>query len=144
MNARRARGVALIAALLVVALAVVLVAALLDRGEALRARSRNTLRAEQGWQLMHGLEGWAAAALRQDWVSRDFKTQGIRLHKSGITGKLWAIPGRIPATTLQGVKVVAAAKRERDGSPQLRRPLAARAGAWDASARGLKVMAADP
>lgn len=65
--ARRARGVALIAALLVVALAVVLIAALLDRGEALRARSRNALRAEQGWQLMRGLEGWAASALRQDW-----------------------------------------------------------------------------
>jgi general secretion pathway protein K len=64
---RRDRGVALIAALLVVALAVVLIAALLDRGEAVRARSRNTLRAEQGWQLMRGLEGWAAAALRQDW-----------------------------------------------------------------------------
>lgn len=67
MKARRARGVALIAALLVVAIAVVLIAALLDRGEALRARSRNTLRAEQGWQLMRGLEGWAASALRQDY-----------------------------------------------------------------------------
>jgi general secretion pathway protein K len=66
MSRRRERGVALIAAVLVVALAVVLVAALLDHGEAARARTRNALRAEQGWQLMLGLEGWAASALRQD------------------------------------------------------------------------------
>ncbi|MCI1710525.1 MAG: type II secretion system minor pseudopilin GspK [Chiayiivirga sp.] len=63
---RRERGVALIAAVLVVALATVLVAAMLDRGEAARARTRNILRAEQGWQLMRGLEGWAALALRRD------------------------------------------------------------------------------
>lgn len=63
---RRQRGVALLAALLVVALAVVLVAALLDLGEAGRSRSRNALRAEQTWQLLHGLEGWAAVALRSD------------------------------------------------------------------------------
>jgi general secretion pathway protein K len=66
MNARRERGVALIAAVLVVALAVLLVAALLDRGEAARARTRNAQRAEQGWQLMLGLEAWAGTALRQD------------------------------------------------------------------------------
>lgn len=65
-RARRERGVALIMAVLVVALAVVMVAALLDRGEAARARTRNALRAEQGWQLMLGLEGWAASALQQD------------------------------------------------------------------------------
>jgi general secretion pathway protein K len=64
--ARRQRGVALIAALLVVALAVVLVAALLDTGEATRARARNGLRAEQTWQLMHGLEAWAASVLISD------------------------------------------------------------------------------
>jgi general secretion pathway protein K len=63
---RRQRGVALIAAVLVVALAVVLVAALLDVGEATRARSRNSLRAEQTWQLMQGLERWAADVLMQD------------------------------------------------------------------------------
>ena len=63
---RRQRGVALLSALLVVALAVVLVAALLDMGEASRSRTRNALRAEQTWQLLHGLEGWAAMALRRD------------------------------------------------------------------------------
>lgn len=64
---RQQRGVALIAAVLVVALAVVLVAALLDTGEATRARTRNSLRAEQTWQLMHGLEAWAAAILMRDY-----------------------------------------------------------------------------
>lgn len=66
MSARRQRGVALIAAVLVVALAIVLVAALMDHGESTRARTRNLLRAEQGWQLMIGLEAWAASALRRD------------------------------------------------------------------------------
>lgn len=66
VNTQRQRGVALLAAILVVALATVLIAAMLDRSETMQARTRNALRAEQGWQLMHGLEGWAAAALRRD------------------------------------------------------------------------------
>jgi general secretion pathway protein K len=66
VHGRRQSGVALLAALLVVAIAVVLVAALLDSGEAGRSRTRNALRAEQTWQLLHGLEGWAGAALQRD------------------------------------------------------------------------------
>ncbi len=66
MSGSRQRGVALLSALLVVAIAVVLVAALLDMGEASRSRTRNALRAEQTWQLQIGLEGWAAAALARD------------------------------------------------------------------------------
>ena len=66
MTMRRQQGVALLAAILVVALATVLVAAMLDRSETVQARTRNALRAEQGWQLMLGLEGWAAAALKRD------------------------------------------------------------------------------
>lgn len=66
MRRTRQNGVALIAAVLVVALATVLIAALLDRGEASLARSRNLLRAEQGRELMRGLEEWAALALWQD------------------------------------------------------------------------------
>lgn len=66
VNGARQRGVALLSALLVVAIAVVLVAALLDMGEASRSRTRNALRAEQTWQLLIGLEGWAAAALARD------------------------------------------------------------------------------
>lgn len=66
MSMQRERGVALLAAILVVALATVLVAAMLDRSETVQARTRNALRAEQGWQMMHGLEGWAAVALQRD------------------------------------------------------------------------------
>lgn len=80
---QRQRGVALIAAVLVVALATVLVAALLDRGEVARARARNALRAEQGWQLMQGLEGWAAAALR-----RDLEQGGTDSREDGWAGAL--------------------------------------------------------
>ena len=68
---RGQRGVALLSAILVVAIAVVLVAALLDAGEASRARARNALRAEQTWQLLHGLEGWAALTLRRDLADVD-------------------------------------------------------------------------
>ncbi len=64
---RRQRGAALIAALLVVALATVLIAAMLDRSEAALARTRNLQRAEQGWELMRGVEAWAGAILKQDF-----------------------------------------------------------------------------
>ena len=63
---KRQRGVALLAALLAVALAVVLVAALLDRGEEVRMRTAHALRAEQSWQLLRGLEGWAIKLLRDE------------------------------------------------------------------------------
>jgi general secretion pathway protein K len=60
---QRQRGAALLIALLVVALAVVIAAALLSQGEQQRARVRDSLRAEQSWQLMRGLEAWAADSL---------------------------------------------------------------------------------
>lgn len=53
---RRQRGIALVVALLAVALAMLLVLSLLDRGELTLARSRNAWRAEQAGQLMDGLE----------------------------------------------------------------------------------------
>lgn len=59
----RQRGVALLVALLVVALAVILVAALLDRGELALARTRNVLRAEQAEAYAQGLEIYAAQIL---------------------------------------------------------------------------------
>jgi general secretion pathway protein K len=65
-SARRQRGIALIVAVLVLALAAVLVVGLLDAAEVSRARTRNSLRAEQTWQLLRGLEAWAAQALRED------------------------------------------------------------------------------
>lgn len=64
------RGVALLAAIVVVALATVLVAALLDQGEQSRARSRNLLRAEQTWQLALGAEFWAIDVLQRDEEAR--------------------------------------------------------------------------
>ena len=60
----RQRGVALLVALLVVALAVILVAALLDRGELALARTRNALRAEQAEAYAQGLEIYAAQILQ--------------------------------------------------------------------------------
>lgn len=53
-------------AVLVLALAAVIVVGLLDAGQIAQARTRNSLRAEQTWQLQRGLEAWAAHALRED------------------------------------------------------------------------------
>jgi general secretion pathway protein K len=96
MNGRRQSGVALLAALLVVAIAVVLVAALLDAGEAGRSRSRNALRAEQTWQLLHGLEGWAGAALQRD------QAQEADVDSSGEPWLLPLPPIDIPGGRLNG------------------------------------------
>ena len=64
MSARaRQRGVALLVALLVVALATILVAALLDRGELGAARTRNLLRGEQAEAYAQGLELYAEQVL---------------------------------------------------------------------------------
>jgi len=62
----RSRGVALIVALLVVALATVLIAGLLDRGELAHARTRNSLREAQAQSYALGLEAYAAKVLVQD------------------------------------------------------------------------------
>ena len=62
----RQRGVALLVALLVVALATVLIASLLDRGELGRARTRNQLREAQAQAYAQGLEVYAARVLQQD------------------------------------------------------------------------------
>ncbi len=63
---RRQQGVALVVALLAVALAMVLVMSLLDRGELTQARTSNTWRAEQSWQLLQGLEAMAQERLLAD------------------------------------------------------------------------------
>lgn len=62
---RRQRGVALLAAVLVVAIALLLLAALLQRGEVQRARSGYLQRHEQAWQLARGMEAWAGHVLRE-------------------------------------------------------------------------------
>lgn len=60
------RGIALLVALLTVALAAILIAGLLDRGELAYARTRNALRAEQAQAYAHGLEAYAAEVLLKD------------------------------------------------------------------------------
>ena len=63
---RKQRGVALLIALLAVALAVILIASLLDRGELAYARTRNVLRGEQAIAYADGLEAYAAQILQRD------------------------------------------------------------------------------
>lgn len=60
---QRQRGVALLVALLAVALATILIAALLDRGELAAARTRNALRTEQAEAYAQGLDAYAAEIL---------------------------------------------------------------------------------
>jgi general secretion pathway protein K len=94
---RHQRGVALVVALLTVALAVILVAGLLDRGELAMARVRNTLRGSQARAYAQGLESYAAAVLAKDWAED-------RAYDAN--GDIWAMPlppqdvpgGRIGAT----------------------------------------------
>lgn len=94
MSARRQRGVALIAAVLVVALATVLIAAMLDRSEATLARTRNLQRAEQGWELMRGVEAWAASILTEDFNNQP----NIDSHED-----IWA--QEMPPIELPGVRI---------------------------------------
>ncbi|MGB0135527.1 type II secretion system minor pseudopilin GspK [Dokdonella sp.] len=63
---RNQRGVALLIALLAVALAVILIASLLDRGELAYARTRNVLRGEQALAYAEGLEAYASQILMRD------------------------------------------------------------------------------
>jgi general secretion pathway protein K len=80
-GARRQRGIALLIALLTVALAAVLIAGLLDRGELALARTRNALRGEQAQAYAQGLEAYAARVLLKDSEdSGDYSTD------------IWAMP----------------------------------------------------
>ncbi|HEX5124791.1 MAG TPA: type II secretion system minor pseudopilin GspK [Rhodanobacteraceae bacterium] len=65
-GARGQRGIALLIALLTVALAAVLIAGLLDRGELALARTRNAIRGEQAEAYAQGLEAYAARVLLKD------------------------------------------------------------------------------
>jgi general secretion pathway protein K len=95
MRARQ-RGVALIVALLVVALATVLIAALLDRGELANARTRNALRETQAESYAKGLEDYAAHVLTQDLQ------QGT---SADYSDDIWAIP--LPPTPVPGGQIQA-------------------------------------
>jgi general secretion pathway protein K len=71
---RRQRGVALLVALLAVALAAMLIAGLLDRGELTLARTRNALRGEQAEAYAQALESYAVEALIKDESGEDGRT----------------------------------------------------------------------
>ena len=83
------RGVALIVALLVVALAAVLIGGLLDRGELALARTRNQLRENQAQAYALGLEAYAAKVLMQS-LGRGADT----------ADSPWAVP--LPPTPVPG------------------------------------------
>jgi general secretion pathway protein K len=93
---RRQRGVALLVALLAVALAVVLIASLLDRGELAFARTRNALRSQQAIAYAEGLEAYAAQVLQKDLEDM-----------SGIDSRSdpWAMP--LPAQDVPGGRISA-------------------------------------
>ena len=90
------RGVALLVALLVVALATVLIAALLDRGELVAARTRNQLRTAQAQAYAEGLEAYAARVLQQDQLNGD---------RVDTAGDVWAVP--LPPTPVPGGEITA-------------------------------------
>ena len=92
---RRQRGVALLVALLVVALATVLIAALLDRGEMTAARTRNGLRTTQAEAYAQGLEAYAARVLLQDAANGSTDT----------AGDIWSVP--LPPTPVPGGEITA-------------------------------------
>lgn len=90
MSLQRQRGVALLVALLVVALATLLIASLLDSGQLALARTRNLLRAEQATAYAHGLEAYAAKILA------DNTHQGT----ADTNDAPWAVP--LPPTPVLG------------------------------------------
>jgi general secretion pathway protein K len=100
----RQNGVALLVALLVVALATVLIASLLDRGELGLARTRNQLREAQAQAYAQGLEAYAARVLQQDWA----------LNGGGAdsAGSAWAVP-LLPTPVPGGM--ISATMRDRNG-----------------------------
>ena len=98
---RHQRGVALLVALLVVALAAILIAALLDRGELALARTRNTLRGEQAEAYAQGLEAYAAKVLL------DIPTEQADTNTSP-----WAMP--LPPQPVPG-GTIAATMRDQNG-----------------------------
>jgi general secretion pathway protein K len=90
---RRVRGVALLTALLVLALAGALVAAMLDDGSIALARTANVQRGAQADALSAGLEDWAVQILRRD----------LAIDSVDARGDLWAQP--LPPTPVPGGRI---------------------------------------
>jgi general secretion pathway protein K len=102
---RRQGGVALLVALLVVALATVLIAGLVDRGELGFARTRNQLLEAQAQAYARGLEIYAARVLQEDWAVNG----GAGADSNAST---WALP--LPPTPVPG-GLISATMRDRNG-----------------------------
>ncbi|HEX6834232.1 MAG TPA: type II secretion system minor pseudopilin GspK [Rudaea sp.] len=100
----RQRGVALVIALLVVALATILIAVLLDRGELTLARTRNGLRFAQAQAYAQGLEAYAARVLARRGMQAGDSTDN--------NGSAWAVP--LPPTPVPG-GTISATMRDRNG-----------------------------
>lgn len=82
MNARRQRGVALITAVLIVALATILAVNVGFRGMLDQRRSATLFALDQGYEIALGAEAWAADFLRRD--AQESKTDHL--------GETWAKP----------------------------------------------------
>jgi len=103
MLPQQQRGVALIVALLVVALATVLIAGLLDRGELALARVRNEAREAQAFAYEEGVEAYAARVLAQAAASGE---------NTDSANSSWAVP--LPPLPVPG-GVLTASMRDRNG-----------------------------
>jgi general secretion pathway protein K len=131
-GARRQRGIALLIALLTVALAAVLIAGLLDRGELALARTRNALRGEQAEAYAQGLEAYAVRILIKD------------LEDTGDSNTdIWAMP--LPPQMVPGGSI-RASMRDLNGCFNLNNLASQRfAGTWSTMfARLLGVRGVDP
>jgi general secretion pathway protein K len=95
----------LLVALLVVALATVLIASLIDRGELGFARARNQLLAAQAQAYAGGLETYAARVLQQDWAANNGSG-------SDSNASVWAVP--LPPTPVAN-GLISATMRDRNG-----------------------------
>ena len=100
---RHQRGVALIVALLVVALATVLIAGLLDRGELTLARVRNDAREAQAFAYAQGVETYAARVLAQAVASGE---------NNDSANSSWGVP--LPPLPVPG-GMLSASMRDRNG-----------------------------
>jgi len=100
---KRQRGVALLVALLVVALATILIAGLLDRGGLTAARTRNELREMQAENYAKGLEDYATRVLKLDEQNSDSTDSSI---------DIWGVP--LPPTPVPG-GIITATMTDLDG-----------------------------
>jgi general secretion pathway protein K len=97
MQAQRERGVALITAILVVALATILLALILDQSSVMLARTQNIHRSAQADALAKGIEDWAIQILQRDLSVES--TSGSADH----LGDIWAQP--LPVMPISGGQV---------------------------------------